>query len=335
MNPAGSKKNKEENGGIVVVCGKKSCTGKAIELKKTKGNYDLHTSYIQSVNETMGRNTLEKYQRVTDDYDVYNPLEDNSSGCEELPHKKNDLEDQKRMLQIKNSNSETLSNILRAPLTCPETSCESFVGYSLILSHMIYEHPAVEKTEIYIDEPKLLNIMYTKLIYAQANCAGMLLYGGQDANHLPGMMGLCIENSFIYREYTKYTHYLPIFIMTSKTNIAALYHNKDFLEDTTNHHDQGEILVIWFSSPEILVPLKVSVTVANDSLIHVRSRTMMVRDIRRPQRPEDFCETETDFMWLNYNEIELFAEKSKDVISMEICISEGNLLESELSSNNE
>lgn len=343
MSQARRKINKEEKRGIVVSCGKERCTREAVELKKKKGYLNLHTSYSQSENEKMDKKTLEKYQKVP--ADIYympsssdetesNSLEDISSDCEELMHKKKHSIDQQLMLRIKNSNSERLSNISRAPITCPETSCESCVGYSLILSHMVYEHPAVEKMEIFIGEPKLLNIMHKKLIYSQANCAGMLLYGGEDDDHLPGNMGLCMENSFIFREHSKYTNHLPIFIMASKTNLDALFNKMDFLEATTNHREQEEVIVIWFSSPEIIVPLKVAVTVANNSLIHVKSHTMRVRDIRQSQRPENFCATEFDYIWLSYNEFELFAQKPTDVISMEICISEGKQLKSEMYSNN-
>lgn len=217
-----------------------------------------------------------------------------------------------------------LIDISRAPVICPQSECRNnLIGYSSILSHVLFEHPDIQCIETFCENFITLELMHSSLEYTQSTITALLLYGGKDKNHLPGSCGLTIENGFLLDRNIRYENHFPIYVMVCKTHYSALYGSNQFLQDKESPHEsKEEILVAWLTAPEILKKLSATITFLNAEHTCSQSQVLKIRDFRKPQRPEEFLDKEVDFMWLKSNDLKLFGHGREDAIAMEISIHE-------------
>lgn len=217
-----------------------------------------------------------------------------------------------------------LVDISREPIACPQSDCKNkVIGYSSILSHFLFEHPDIQHIEAFCDSFTTLEMSHSSLGYTQSTITALLLYGGKDENHLPGRVGLSIPNGFLMNRNIRFENHFPIFVMVSKTHYSALYGGNHFLQEKDcPHQPKEEILVLWLTSPEILQPLTATITFLNAEHTCSKSQVLKIRDIREPQRPEEFLDKDCDFMWLKSYDIKLFAHGRHGVIAVEIVIHE-------------
>lgn len=222
-------------------------------------------------------------------------------------------------------NNKTLLDMSRKPFTCPVSACNDLVAYSSIFSHMVHVHPAAARIELYSGASIKLKLPHTIIKYNRVHCVALLVYGSQDVHHLPGTMGYCVPNSFLYNDEETHSNHFPICLMMSKTHFSAL-HKKEEFNEYDEHDPSDEILVIWLTSSDILLALKATITIFNRSKSQVRSYTMKVRHLRESQRPEQFCAEDINYMWLKYNDLAEFAENPNMQIFLKVSIHDNGVV---------